>query len=105
MVVTYRYVLPYAKEVVWSALLDFGVLARVIPGVETLERVNETKCDMSVKVGIPLVTGTYRGTVEISDKDPFDRYRLRGEAKGRLGWVKGEAALKLSDRTQGTEVS
>lgn len=104
MDIVYRHVLPYPRERVWSGLLDFDLLSRTVPGVEALEPIGENRCDLRVKVGVPLVTGTYRGTVEVVSKNPCDSYRLRGEAKGRLGWVKGEAGFRLGDSDGGTEV-
>lgn len=100
----YTYSLPYPRQRVWESLLDFDLLSRVIPGVERLERLGDDKCNMVVKVGVPLVTGSYRGTVAILEKNPFDSYRLVGEATGRLGWVKGEAAFQLHDKDVDTQV-
>ena len=101
----YRHFLAYPREQVWAGLLDFVTLSRSIPGVERLDPISDDKCSIVVKVGVPLVTGTYQGTVEIIEKRPFDAYRLRGEAKGRLGWVRGEAAFHLIEQGNGTELA
>jgi carbon monoxide dehydrogenase subunit G len=42
--------------------------------------------------------------VQVVEKQPIDAYKLRGEAKGRLGWVKGDADFALRDEGTGTEV-
>jgi carbon monoxide dehydrogenase subunit G len=101
---SYSQVLPFPREEVWAALLDFGVLARVVPGIERLAPIGDDKCEMVVNVGVPLVTGTYRGTMELVEKEPFNGYRLRGDARGRLGWVSGEAGFRLIERERATEL-
>lgn len=97
MEVTQSQVFPYARQHVWEKLMDFEVLGRTLPGVERLEPLDEESCRLSVKVLVPSITGNYDGTVRVVEKQPIDSYRLRGEAKGRLGWVKGDALFELTD--------
>ena len=66
---------------------------------------DENTCALVVKVLVPSITGTYEGTVSVVEKEPIDSYRLRGEAKGRLGWVRGDASFGLSEADGGTEVA
>jgi carbon monoxide dehydrogenase subunit G len=84
--------------------MDFGVLARTLPGVESLEPIDEETCKLSIKVLVPSITGSYEGTVRVVEKQPVDSYRLQGDAKGRLGWVKGEAQFDLKENGEATEV-
>ena len=95
---------PHPREHVWSKLMDFDVLGRTLPGVESLTPVDDESCELTVKVLVPSITGTYKGMVRVVEKEPTDSYRLRGDAKGRLGWVKGEAYFALHEVDGGTEV-
>lgn len=105
MEVSQSQVFPYARQQVWDKLMDFEVLGRTLPGIETLEPLDEESCRLSVKVLVPSITGNYDGTVRVVEKQPIDSYRLRGEAKGRLGWVKGDALFELADAAGQTQVS
>jgi carbon monoxide dehydrogenase subunit G len=105
MEITQTEVFPHSREHVWEKLMDFEVLGRTLPGVESLEPIDAESCRLEVKVLVPSITGRYAGSVHIVEKQPIDSYRLRGEAKGRLGWVKGEAFFVLSEVESGTEVS
>ena len=105
MQVSQRQVLPHPRERVWEKLMDFGVLARTLPGVERLEPLDGDACALTVKVLVPSITGKYEGRVAVVERDPVDSYRLRGEAKGRLGWVRGDARFELREDGGGTEVS
>lgn len=92
------------REVVWSKLMDFGVIGRALPGVQKMTPLTAEKCEMSLKVLVPAITGKYTGTVEIAEKHPLDTFRLMGKATGRLGWVRGDAQFRLSDDPDGTRV-
>ena len=104
MQVSQSRVFPHPREHVWSKLMDFGVLARTLPGVETLEPVDDETCKLTIKVLVPSITGTYEGIVRVVERQPIDSYRLQGDAKGRLGWVKGDARFELTDDGGSTEV-
>ena len=105
MEVSQSQVFPHARQHVWDKLMDFEVLGRTLPGVEKLEPIDAESCRLSVKVLVPSITGNYDGTVRVVEKQPTDSYRLRGEAKGRLGWVKGDAVFELVDADGETRVS
>jgi carbon monoxide dehydrogenase subunit G len=105
MEVTQSSVFAHPRQQVWDKLMDFDVLARTLPGVERLDPVDENTCSLRVKVLVPSITGTYDGTVTVVEKEPIGRYKLRGEAKGRLGWVKGDADFALGETADGTEVA
>ncbi|MCD6728147.1 MAG: carbon monoxide dehydrogenase subunit G [Solirubrobacteraceae bacterium] len=98
-------VFPDAREVVWERLLDFGVLERTLPGIEELERLDDDTLKLRVRVTVPAVTGAYEGTVRVAERIPVDRYTLSGDAKGRLGWLRGDADFTLVDNPEGTAVT
>jgi carbon monoxide dehydrogenase subunit G len=99
---THRFAFP--REVVWERLMDFDVLARALPGVESLEALDADTSKLVIRPLVPSITGTYEGTVKVVEKDPVSSYRLRGDAKGRLGWVRGDSVFELREQEGGTEV-
>ena len=56
-------------------------------------------------MSLAAITGTYEGTVIISDKQPFDSYGLTVEGQGKPGVVKGSVRIVLRPSGDGTEVS
>jgi carbon monoxide dehydrogenase subunit G len=90
---------------VWEKLMDFGVLARTLPGVTRLDPVNGEVCSLTVEPPVSAITGTYEGTVEVVDKSPIENYELRGEATGTLGWVRGGARFELVEEGEATHVA
>ena len=55
-------------------------------------------------MALAAITGTYDGTVIISDKVENTSYRLTVEGQGRPGFVKGNAAIALRPDGSGTVV-
>lgn len=105
MEVEHTQLLPGPREAVWDRLMDFEVLARTLPGIERLDPLGPDTCALVARVIVPSITGTYEGKVEVVEKEPIDRYRLRGEARGRLGWVRGDAQFRLESLPDGTSVT
>lgn len=105
MEITQSKIFPTTRHEVWGKLMDFEVLGRTLPGIESLEPIDDESCNINVKVLVPSITGTYAGTVRIVEKQPMENYRLRGEAKGRLGWVKGDAFFSLAEVDGGVDVT
>ena len=58
-----------------------------------------------MKVGVAAVKGTYQGRVEILDQKPPERFRMRVNAQGKGGFLKGEGEMLLSGSGDETTVS
>ena len=89
------YTFDASPERVWGLLMDPLVIASCIPGCERLEPDGEDRYKATLTVGLAAITGTYEGTVVISEKVPPSSYRLTVEGQGKPGFVKGNAALVL----------
>ena len=59
---------------------------------------------MTLTVGLAAITGTYSGTVVLTDMIPHTSYRLEVEGQGRPGFVKGSSAIALRAQGAATEV-
>jgi uncharacterized protein len=82
-------------ERVWELLLDPAVLSSCIPGCDKFEPDGEDRYAVTLTVGLAAITGTYAGTVVLTEKIPHTSYRLAVEGQGRPGFVKGSAAITL----------
>jgi carbon monoxide dehydrogenase subunit G len=88
--------IPATKDKVWTALNDPEVLKACIPGCQSLEMTgpNEMKATVVFKVGP--VRATFGGTVQLSEIDPPNGYRISGEGSGGVaGFAKGGALVRL----------
>jgi carbon monoxide dehydrogenase subunit G len=99
------YTLPLPRERAYQIMQDPEILARAIPGCESLERIGPDEYRMKMKMALASLSGAFEGKVRITDQMPPESFRLVVEGSGRVGFVKGDGLLKLSSMDGGTEVS
>jgi carbon monoxide dehydrogenase subunit G len=93
------------RDKVWATFLDPATLAKAIPGCEQLDEVSPGEYKATMKIGVASIKGTFQGKVRLTDQDPPNRYRMAVEGSGSPGFVRGDAAMELSDVDGGTRVS
>jgi carbon monoxide dehydrogenase subunit G len=90
------------RDRVWAALNDPAVLARCIEGVETLDRVSDTRFEGVLNAKVGPVKAKFQGGVELTEIDAPRRYVLVGEGKGGVaGFAKGSAEVVLEEAPGG----
>jgi carbon monoxide dehydrogenase subunit G len=90
---SYRFNAP--PDRVWDLLMDPAIISSCIPGCDRFEPDGEDRYRVTLTVGLAAITGTYDGTVVISDKVAETSYRLTVEGQGKPGFVKGGSAIAL----------
>jgi carbon monoxide dehydrogenase subunit G len=75
--------------------MDPAVIAGCIPGAESFEPAGEHRYAARLTVAMAAITGTYEGTVALSDIVPHTSYVLTAEGQGRPGFVRGSSAIAL----------
>ncbi|MDZ7727783.1 MAG: carbon monoxide dehydrogenase subunit G [Dehalococcoidia bacterium] len=93
------------QQAVWDALLDPAALEATLPGCEQFENKGNDTYEVTMKVGISAIKGTYSGTVQVTDQQPPNSYRLLVEGGGKPGKVQGNAVMTLEPDGDGTKVS
>jgi carbon monoxide dehydrogenase subunit G len=78
-------------------MLDPTQIASCIPGCERLEPDGVDRYKALITIGMAAITGTYEGTVVITEKIEGQSYRLAVEGQGRPGFVKGDAMITLRE--------
>lgn len=96
---------PQQPAVAYQMMQDPGVLARAIPGCESLERVGENEYRMKMRFALASLSGAFEGKVRIIDQRPPQSFRLVVEGSGRIGFVKGDGVLEFRAASNGTEIS
>jgi len=89
------YTFSATADRVWDLLMDPAVISACIPGCDKFEPDGEDHYKVRLTVGLAAITGTYEGTVVMSEKVPQRSYRLTVEGQGRPGFVKGGSAIAL----------
>ena len=100
MDVTGSYSFNASPDRVWDLMMDPVTIASCIPGCEMLVPEGPDRYRAKIMIGLAAITGTYEGTVVITEKIEKSSYRLAVEGQGKPGFVKGDAAIAL--RTDGS---
>ena len=95
MDITGSYTFNAAPDRVWDLLMNPALLSSCIPGCEGFEPEGEDRYKVTLTVGLAAITGTYNGTVVLTDLIPNTSYGLVVEGQGRPGFVKGTSAIAL----------
>ncbi|MBV9401730.1 MAG: carbon monoxide dehydrogenase subunit G [Bryobacterales bacterium] len=89
----------------YEMMQDPEMLAKAMPGCESLERMGPGEYRMKMKLAMASISGAFEGKVRITDQQPPDSFRLVVEGTGKIGFMKGEGLLKLTPAGEGTEVT
>jgi uncharacterized protein len=98
-------VLHGSPEQVWTVITDPAVLARTIPGCETLQRTGEDEYRMDVAVGVGAIRGTYAGEVKLTDQQRPTSYVMHATGAGAPGNVRAKVTISLEPTDEGTTLT
>jgi hypothetical protein len=98
----YRLAMP--RERAYALLQDPVVLARCMPGCESLDKTGEGEYAMRMKMVLAAVSGKFDGKVRITDAVSPSQFRLHVEGTGKIGFMKGDGLLTLSEVEGATDV-
>jgi len=105
MKISGSYLLPVPQSRAYDLLQDPAVLAKAMPGCDTLERIGENQYHMKMKMVLASISGLFDGKVRIADPQPHSSFRLVVEGTGKIGFMKGDGLLTLTPAEGGTDVS
>jgi uncharacterized protein len=94
---------------VWEAILDPAVLARCLPGCETLTTTGTDRYAMRVTAGVAAIKGTYDGEVAITDRGEPDQdssasLRMTASGSGAPGTIDAVVDVRLASHEDGGTV-
>jgi carbon monoxide dehydrogenase subunit G len=82
---------------VWDAVLDVERVAPTVPGAQVLERVSDDAYKVAIKVKVGPMSMTYRGEVEITDRDPAaHRAVMKARARESRGQGTADADVTMT---------
>jgi carbon monoxide dehydrogenase subunit G len=93
-------------QTVWDFLLDINRMGRCVPGVESIETVDDTTYRGKLKVKVGVISAAFGGTVRLAEVDPPHRLVAAIEADDRssASQVKASFTSNLSPVEAGTRV-
>jgi uncharacterized protein len=86
-----------SRENIYARLTSPAVLQRCIPGCESLEETSENAYAVTIKAGIGMIKGTFKGNVRLEEMRAPEHYRIVVDGKGGPGFVKGTGDFDLEE--------
>jgi len=93
--------LQASPQQVWDAFHDPEVLARCLPGCESLTEVGPDRYAMTVTAGVAAIKGTYDGTVALLDPQHPERFTMKAQGAGGPGTVDADVVVHLAPSAAG----
>lgn len=102
MKVSGSYTFNAPRQVVWEALNDLDVLARIVPGCQRLEQTAENEFEGTLKIGIAAVKGIYSGKIRLEDVEVPRHYKLVANGRSANAVVDGIGYVDLEEQGEQT---
>src|SRR6476620_8007865 len=93
--------LKATPQQVWDAFHDPEVLARCLPGCESLTEVGPDEYAMTVTAGVAAIKGTYEGKVALLDPHHPERFTMKAQGAGGPGTVDADVVVRLTPSAAG----
>lgn len=101
MKITGTAALAASPQQVWDANHDPAVLARTLPGCESLTEAGEGEYRMRITAGVAAVRGTYDGVVQVLDVQPPNVLRMKASGSGAPGTIEADVDVRIDQSEDG----
>lgn len=92
--------IPVAREPLWDFLMDVPKVAKSLPGVESVSKIDDTTYEGALKIRVGPIALNLQGKIIVEEQDRSNwRATLRAEAKDRMaaGAVNGKTLMMLKE--------
>jgi len=91
-------------KALWDFLTDPDRIAQCLPGCQKLVKAGDDSYEMTLKIGIGPVRGTFAGTIRLHDLNPDSDYQMSVSGRGTPGFLNGEGRVELDGTDGGTQL-
>ena len=105
MQITANYTFKAPVTAVWELLMNTDAIAGCLPGCRGFRPLGGDRYEAELTAGVAAVSGDFKATIALVDKNAPHSYKLQVDASGRPGFVKGEAFVTLAPNGDHTTVA
>jgi carbon monoxide dehydrogenase subunit G len=103
MIVEGEFTFRAPRRSVWVLLQDPGVLVKAMPGAQKLVSTGDGTYEGTVRIGVgPVTAAQWTLSVALHDREEPQRYMMKVDTKGPLGFTRGSASVELEEAEQST---
>lgn len=96
----YRFNVP--RDRLWEALFDPAVVSECVPGLRNFTQQTADRYDVELGLRVGIVSGTYKGTVEVVEQTAPAFCRVAIQGTGVRTNLKGEGTVALTEEDGAT---
>ena len=89
-----------SQQQLWDYLMDPEVLAKITPGVSSLEPTGENSFNTVSMIKIGPVKGSFKGKLKVVDKNEPHSFAIEMEQMSKIGNAHVRVDMKLTDTEQ-----
>lgn len=93
------------RQILWDLLNDPEVLARITPGVDTLEQTGPDQYRAVLHIKMGPINSPFNGALQVVDSKEPESYRLLIDVDGKIGQIRAEGRVRLADQGDETTVA
>lgn len=98
----YKFKAPPDK--VWRILTSRQALQNALPGCEKLEETEKNHFNVTLKIGVASIKGSYSGKIRMDDIQEPTHYKLLVEGNSAQGYLNGEGIFDLTTEGEGEKI-
>ena len=95
MQLTGNHVINATPATIWSILMDTNALARIVPGVQTLERIEGHSFRSTLGVKLGPVNASFNGNLQMEDIEDEQGFTLKVQQNSKVGNASAVIKIKL----------
>ncbi|HEU0235816.1 MAG TPA: SRPBCC family protein [Candidatus Limnocylindrales bacterium] len=103
MILDQQVVIPVPADRAWEFLMDIPAVSRCVPGVESIEQVDDDTYNGALKVKVGPIGVTLKGTVTVAERDRAayrSRMTVQASDKRLNSAVSAQAVMTLVPRSE-----
>jgi carbon monoxide dehydrogenase subunit G len=86
-----------AAQTLWNLLMDPDFLARITPGITRMEKISDDNYLAIADVKIGPVKGSFKGEVQITEKQEPEAFTLLVQQKSSIGNVAASVRIRIQE--------
>ncbi|MEO5999240.1 MAG: carbon monoxide dehydrogenase subunit G [Chitinophagaceae bacterium] len=89
-------ILNAVPATVWEMLMDPDLLAKIVPGISSLEKLSENSFKSILHIKIGPVSGSFSGSLQLVDIVEQKSFTLKAQQNSKIGNASTEVAINLA---------
>jgi carbon monoxide dehydrogenase subunit G len=95
MKLTGKHILNAPPARVWTILMDTQSLARVVPGISTLEKISDNSYKSTLTIRLGPVSGSFNGQIQLADIVEEKSFTLKAKQDSKIGNANATIGIRL----------